>query len=269
MNNDSPQKAVLVVLAVALVCSVMVSVANVSLRPYQLAHQLNERAQYIVQLAGRMPGEPETLSEKALMDIFLQLDARVIDIDAGITAPNINPLSFDQRKAASDPERSVAIPAEDDMAKLGRRSRYATVYLVWNGERLERVIFPMHGRGMWSTIYGYLALESDLNTIAAVRFYEQGETPGLGSQIMLPEWQAKWQGRRLWDEAGNFQFRIAAGSVAEDSPAAAYQVDALSGATVTANAVTSLVHYWFGPHGFLPFIKHLRSSPPTPVDAGG
>jgi len=266
MSNDSPQKAILVVFAVALVCSIMVSVAAVSLRPYQLAHQLFNRAQHIVKLAGLMPTNADALSKQGLMDIFLQLDARVIDIDAGRFAKNLNPVTFDQRKAVADPERSVAIPAEYDVARLGRRSRFASVYLVWDGDRMKRIIFPIHGQGMWSTIYGYIALQADLNTIAAVTFYEQGETPGLGTQIQLPDWQSKWQGRQLWDETGELRFRIATGSVVPESATARYEVDALSGATVTADGITNLVHYWFGEHGFQPFLTYLRETPPGRAD---
>lgn len=269
MSNDSPYKAVLVVFIVALVCSLIVSVAAISLRPYQLAHQLLTRAQHIVTLAGLMPANPDTLSEKEIIDIFLQLDARVIDIDQGKFNQNLNPITFDQRKAASDPERSVAIPAELDVARLGRRSRFATVYLCWDDQQLKRIIFPMHGQGMWSMMYGYLALQPDLNTITSMSFYEQGETPGLGTQIQLPEWQEKWRGRQLRDENGRWRFRIAAGNVTTDSPAARYEVDALSGATITANGVTNLVKYWFGEHGFQPFITQLRKSPPSPDDNRG
>jgi Na+-transporting NADH:ubiquinone oxidoreductase subunit C len=121
----------------------------------------------------------------------------------------------------------------------------------------------MHGQGMWSTLYGYLALEADLNTIVAVTFYEQGETPGLGDQILRAGWQAQWQSRRLWDEEGVTRFRIAAGSVAPKSSAARHEVDALSGATVTASGVTNLMRYWFGAHGFQPLLQHLRQAPPV------
>ncbi len=266
MSNDSPLKAILVVLTVALVCSIMVSVAAVSLRPYQLAHQIFNQAQHIVKLADLMPANAEMLSKKELMDIFLQLDARVIDIDTGRFEKNLNPVTFDQRNAAADPERNITIPAEYDAARLGHRSQFASVYLVWDEGRVKRIILPIHGQGMWSTLYGYLALQADLNTIAAVTFYEQGETPGLGTQIQLPEWQAKWQGRQLWDETGELRFRIATGSVAPDSATARYEVDALSGATVTANGITNLVRYWFGEHGFQPFLTQLRETPPARAD---
>jgi Na+-transporting NADH:ubiquinone oxidoreductase subunit C len=263
MNNDSPQKAILVVFIVALVCSVMVSVAVINLRPIQLAYKFLERAQHIVQLTGLADAGVSTLSNKQLLAIFTQLDARVVDIDGRSFSQDLHPATFDQRKAASDPALSVAIPAKFNVARLGQRSRFATVYLVWKADQLQRIILPVHGQGMWSTLYGYLALDADLNTIAAVTFYEQGETPGLGDQILRAGWQAQWQGQRVWDKQGSVRFRVAARNVAQESAAERHEVDALSGATVTADGVTNLMHYWFGAHGFQPFLQYLHEVPPV------
>lgn len=256
MNNDSPQKALLVVFAVAFVCSVMVSVAAITLKPVQMLNQLVERSRNVVALTGLVPAET-VLSNDEILEAVEQLDIRVVDIDTGEFEPGIDPADFDARAAASDSELGMAISPAADIANLGRRSRYAVVYLVWDDDELERVILPIHGQGMWSTIYGFLALESDLNTIAAVSFYEQTETAGLGDQILRPDWQAQWQGRQLFDSRGNFSFRIAAGAVEEGSPAAQHQVDALSGATVTGDAVTRMVAYWFGPDGYGQFLERL------------
>ena len=121
----------------------------------------------------------------------------------------------------------------------------------------------MRGNGMWSTLYGYIALESDLNTIADAVFYEQNETPGLGDQITRPDWLAQWKGRQIYDAQGELRFAVSAGRVEPGSSTAQYEVDALTGATVTADAVTALVHYWLGPHGYQPFLSQLREQPPV------
>ena len=267
MNKDSPQKAIIVVLVTALVCSIMVSVAAISLRPIQLAHKLLERARHVVQLTGLAPADAGTLSDDELLTLFTQLDARVVNIDDGTFAQDIDAATFDQRKAANDSERSVVIPTESDIARLGRRSRFAIVYIVWEGGQLKRIVLPMHGQGMWSTLYGYIALDADLNTIADASFFEHAETPGLGDQIMRVEWLAQWQGRKLLDEAGTTRFRVATGRVEPGSQAARHEVDALSGASVTANGVTGLVNYWFGAHGFQPFLQGLRETPPVKQSA--
>ncbi len=261
MNNDSPTKAVLVVVLVALVCSTLVSAAVVLLRPIQLNHQLLDRSKNIMQLTGLLPAGADVPNDEMLA-LFKSLDARIVDIDAAAFDAGIDPYTFDKRRAVNKPDFSVAIPPEFDRAGMGRRSRLAPVFLVWQADEFERIILPIRGNGMWSTLYGYIALESDLNTIADAVFYEQNETPGLGDQITRPDWLALWQGRQIYDERGEVRFAVAGGRVDPDSPSAAYEVDALTGATVTADAVTELVHYWFGPHGYQPFLDQLSEEPP-------
>jgi Na+-transporting NADH:ubiquinone oxidoreductase subunit C len=262
VNNDSPQKALLVVFLVALVCSILVSVAAITLKPKQLRNQLIERSRNIISLTGLVP-VGAALSDDQILAAVEQLDIRVVNIDTGEFDASIDPAEFDARAVVNDPDLSIAIPPADDVAKLGRRTRHAVVYLVWDNNELSRVILPIHGQGMWSTLYGYLALEADLNTIAAVSFYEQTETAGLGDQIQRPDWQAQWGGRQLFDSQGSLRFRVAAGAVEEGSTAARHQVDALTGASVTADAVTQLVAYWFGPNGYTSFLGKLYSQPPV------
>ncbi|WP_455221364.1 Na(+)-translocating NADH-quinone reductase subunit C [Kaarinaea lacus] len=261
-GKDNPLKALIVVFAVALACSVLVSTASITLKPIQLLNQKVERSRNIVALTGLVPAGKK-LSNDEILQVVEQLDVRVINLDTGEFDSSIDPEKFDARTAVKDPELSVAIPPADDLARLGRRTRFAIVYLVWKEDTLQRIIMPISGQGMWSTLYGYLAVEPDLNTIAAVTFYEQAETAGLGDQITRPDWQAKWQGRQLFNNQGEVSFRVAAGSVQEGSAAARHQVDAMSGATVTGESVTRLVEYWFGPNGYQAFLSHLQSQPPT------
>jgi Na+-transporting NADH:ubiquinone oxidoreductase subunit C len=264
VNNDSPQKALLVVFGVALVCSILVSVASVTLRPIQERNQLIERSRNIVQLSGLV--EPDQkLTDDEILEAIGQLDMRVIDIDSGEFVTHIDAVGFSSRAAVNDPELSVAIPSDLDVANIGRRPRYEVIYIAWDGDEPGRVILPIVGQGMWSTLYGYIALEDDLNTIGAATFYEQAETAGLGDQITRPDWQAKWQGRKVYGGSGEIRFRVASGVVQPGSAAESYEVDALTGASVTANAVTRLIAYWFGPHGYVAFLDQLRENPPTRV----
>jgi len=263
MRKDSPLRALLTVLVTAVICSTVVSGSVVLLRPIQLNNKLLERSNNVLQLTGLLPVGSE-VEDDVLLDLFRGLDARVVDIDAALLDTEFDPYTFDARTASADPELSVAIPAGEDGAGLGRRSRFETIYLVWRDGVLERAVLPIRGAGMWSTMYGYIALESDFNTIAGVLFYEQGETPGLGDQIASAHWQAGWAGKRLYDETGAVLFRVAEGPVTAGSTVAGYRVDALTGATVTANAVTAMLQYWFGPGGYQPLLDRLRRRPPSP-----
>ena len=261
MSNDTPSKAILVVLLTAFVCSSLVSAAVVVLRPIQLNNQMLDRSRNIMQLTGLVP-RGQAIKDDDMLELYKSLDLRIINIDAASFDQEIDPDTFDKRRAQNDPERSVAIPSAQDQANLGRRSRFAPVYIVWNEEGFDRLILPVRGAGMWSMLYGYIALEPDLNTISGMTFYEQNETPGLGDQITHPHWLAQWQGRQLYDHKGKPRFRINEGTVQPGTGTEKYEVDALTGATVTANAVTSLIHYWFGPHGYQPFLLAMREQPP-------
>lgn len=258
MDNESPVKALLVVGATALVCSILVTVAAVTLQPIQRAYQDLERIRYIVGISS--PEQAlEEMSELEIIIAFQSLDTRIVDLDRGTFDDSVDSSTFNARDAAADPQYSVAIPDNQDMANLGRRSRLVTVYLNRDGDQLRRIILPVYGQGMWSTIYGYLAIESDLNTIADLTFYEQAETPGIGDVILRPDWQAQWRGRKLYDELGAFRFNISRDTVDPASAQAAYHVDGIAGATVTLNGVMNLMRYWFGPHGFAPFLNNLSS----------
>jgi Na+-transporting NADH:ubiquinone oxidoreductase subunit C len=171
------------------------------------------------------------------------------------------------RRAVNDPELGTNVPGNEDLASIGRRSRYATVYMVWEGSELDRVILPVRGAGMWSMLYGYIALEADFTTVAGMTFYEQNETPGLGDQITHAHWLEQWQGKQVYDDAGEAQFNVSEGVVDPGSVHAPFQVDALTGATVTANAVTGLVRYWFGPHGYKELLDHMKEHPPVRTEA--
>jgi Na+-transporting NADH:ubiquinone oxidoreductase subunit C len=259
MDNDSPLKAFGVVAATALVCSVLVTVAAVTLQPIQRAYQDLERIRFIVSITGVMQSVDE-MSELEVISIFRDLDARIVDLDLGVFDESFNPDTFDTRNLATDPQFSTIIPADQDVARLGTRARLATVYLVRDGDELRRIILPVYGQGMWSTIYGFIALESDLTTIAEMTIYEQGETPGIGDAILRSDWQARWRGRKLYDEQNSFRFSIAGGTIRSDSTDAAYTVDGLAGATVTTDGVMNLIRFWFGPSGFAPFLENFAAT---------
>lgn len=261
MANDSPRKAVLVVVLTAMVCSSLVSAAVVMLRPIQLNNQLLERSRNIMALTGLLPAG-ETVEDEQMLALFRSLDTRMVDIDEGRFTTDVDPLTFDKRRAVNDPDLGTAVPSSQDRASLGRRSRYAPVYIVWQENEPQRLILPVRGAGMWSMLYGYIALEADYSTIAGMAFYEQNETPGLGDQITHPHWLRQWQGKRIYNERGEPHFAVSDSVVDPRSVQAPYRVDALTGATVTGNAVTGLVHYWFGPHGYKVFLDGLKSSPP-------
>ena len=250
MPNDSTQKTVIVATLLCLVCSVLVSGAAVALKPIQDANKALDKKKNILQIAGLME-EGKTVDE-----LFGQVEARVVDLESGNYAKDVDPTTFDARAASVDPAQNVVLTKEQDIASIKRRAKYATVYLVRGvKDKVEKIILPVSGYGLWSTLHGFMALSNDANTVTGFGFYEHAETPGLGGEVDNPKWKALWQGKQVFDEQGS----IAIDVVKSAKPDSKYQVDALSGATLTSNGVKNLVHYWAGEHGFGPYLQKARS----------
>ena len=254
LPNDSPLKTLAVTLAVALAGSILVAGSAVLLRPLQIANKEAERQAQFAELVRQLPGAAQALAEPD----SLQVVARVVDLDTGDYVPSMEPRLYDQRRAAKDPERRVAVPPEADVAGLKARARFAVVYLGRQAGQVKLVVLPVRGRGYGSMLYGYLALTPDANTVVGLTFYEHAETPGLGALVDVPSWKLQWRGKKVRDEGGVLRIGVGTGRIAPESPEAPYQVDGLTGATWTANGVTHLLHYWLGDHGFGPYLRKLR-----------
>ena len=150
------------------------------------------------------------------------------------------------------------IPSSRDFARIRRVAKIASVYEVMNGNQLEQVILPVHGKGLWSTMYGFLAISADTKTVVGLGFYEHGETPGLGGEIDNPKWKAQWPGKELFDNQWNVAMKVLKGKVDPNSKQAIHQVDGLSGATLTANGVDAHVRFWLGADGFKNYLAKVR-----------
>jgi Na+-transporting NADH:ubiquinone oxidoreductase subunit C len=250
-SRDSISNTLVVAIGVSLVCSVLVSAAAVVLRPAQERNQAEFRQQIVLEVAGLYDPEADVAMQ------FDAIDAYLVDLETGDYVDGIDPESFDIEAATNDPKLSVTIPANLDVANLRRRPIYSPVYLVAKGGDIEQIILPVHGAGLWSTMRGYLSVEADGKTVRGLRFYEHAETPGLGDQIDKESWLSQFPGKFLFDEAGNPRFEVVRG-MAPPGPDAAYQVDGMSGATLTGNGVTNLIQYWTGSHGFGPYLNRIN-----------
>ena len=164
---------------------------------------------------------------------------------------------------------SKALTRKEDIASISRRARYSVVYILKAADgSIDRIVLPVHGYGLWSTMYGFIALKGDLNTVAGLTFYEEAETAGLGGEVEAEErlvegvrleWQAQWSGKTIYDEAHDVVLKVIKGNVDPKSPDAVHEVDGISGATLTSRGVQHLVHYWLGQEGFGPLLAKLKS----------
>lgn len=247
-DKDSFSGTLIIVLAVSLVCSIIVAGAAVGLKPIQDEQKLLDKQRNILSVAGLLT--PEIDIKKVYAE---RIEQRVIDLATGeyVDMPN-----FDARTAIKDPTQSVAIQPEDDFATLKIRAKYSDVYLVKDDTgNVNQVILPMHGTGLWSVIYAFVAVQPDGNTLNGITYYQQGETAGLGGEIANPLWQAKFVGKKLYDAQGNVALHVGKGAGTD----AEHGVDGLSGASLTTKGVHGSFKYWFGQNGFAPYLTKLKT----------
>lgn len=249
LPTDSVPKTIFVAVSVCLVASMVVSAAAVALRPTQEINALKDKQINILQVAGIYDEDQDVL------EAFAAFEPQVLELDTGMFTDQFDAATFDDRAAADDPDTSVAL--DDDPAGIGRQARFVTVYLLRDdaGE-IDKVILPLHGYGLWSTLYGFIALEENGNDIFGLQFYEHAETPGLGAEVDNPRWKALWAGKKLADESGELQI-----SVTKAVPPAGkdYHIDALAGATLTTVGIDNLVKFWMGEAGYAAFLENLKA----------
>ena len=252
MGNDSISKTFGVALALCIICAVVVSSAAVILRPTQEINKLIDLKTNILASAG-------LLQEGVSIETqFEQITPRVVDLSTGRFTDAIDAATYDQRKASKDPALSMALDPKQDPAKIKRRVNYATVYMVEGEQGIEKIILPIKGYGLWSTLYGFIALESDLETVAGIGFYEHTETPGLGGEVDNPKWKSSWIGKQAYSQ-GELAITVLKGKADMSRAGSESQIDGLAGATLTTRGVDNLVRYWLGDQGFRPLINSLKT----------
>ena len=242
--------------AVCLVCSVFVAFAAVTLKERQDANAVLDRQKKVLIVADLLE-EKAKVAPAEVQALFDQwIVARVVDLKTGTYDDSIDAATYDQQRALKDPAASKKAP--ENRAGLRRVPLKAQVYQVVTDGAVEKVILPIEGKGLWSTLYGFLALAPDTTSITGITFYQHGETPGLGGEVDNANWKALWAGRKAFDDEWSPAIEIikgAAGPPADDP----YSVDGLSGATLTCRGVNYLVHYWLGEQGFGPYLERFRS----------
>jgi Na+-transporting NADH:ubiquinone oxidoreductase subunit C len=260
-NPDSIQRVVTVAVAICLVCAIFVSGSVVALRPLQAVNKNLDTQRNILVAAGLYHDGVD------VGGLFAErIEVKLVDMHTGeIAEPSAagitDVIAYDQRVASKDPDLSEAIPADKDIAQVKRRARYAKIYLIKDEQGgPPHIVLPISGYGLWSTLYGYLVLEGDLNTVVGITFTDHGETPGLGGEVDNPKWKAMWPGKQVYADDGSVAAGLQKGGV---DPSNAFQqrhmVDALSGATLTGNGVNQMLQFWLGDDGFGPFLKRMKA----------
>ncbi len=252
-KKESARHTLWVALWVCVVCSALVTTAAVGLRPAQQLNKVQDKQRNILEAAGLLQ------TDQPLAALAGRIETRLVELETGRFVAVDDPELYDQRRAAKDPARSVALARDRDPAVIKRRARLAQVHLVRDAAgRIETIVLPVHGYGLWSTLYGFLALQADTATVVGLSFYEHAETPGLGGEVDNPRWKARWIGKRVYDENRRPAIRLVKRPPPPGHPDAVHQVDAISGASLTMVGVENLLNFWLGDVGYGPFLARLR-----------
>lgn len=256
-KNDTLFKTLLVGLVLCLVCSIVISSAAVGLRDQQKFLKQKDQQSKILSSAGLLS------EEKSIEELFLSIEERIVNLETGYYEDSIDPSTFDGKKFESenyskDPLTSILLSSEEDISSLKRRENFIKIYLYKVDNQIEAIILPVRGLGLWGTLYGYLALEPDLNTVIGLEYFSHKETPGLGAEVDNPRWKSKWKGKKIYSSSGDIKIEVVKGLVNARSKDKAFQVDGISGATITSRGVTNMLSFWLGEMGYSKFLNNLK-----------
>jgi len=215
---------------VAGVCALLLSAASSGLKPRQEANVQVDKMKNILKCLSILP---ENATSKQVTELFAK---RVVLKVVNAKGEILNVTADEAAKI--DPEAEQAKPVEQQRYPL-------YVMQAEQGDAVEAYCIPIFGKGLWSTLYGYLSLEKDANSVRGITFYKHGETPGLGGEIEAPWFQENFVGKKILDPEGELvSITVVKGHAADkfqDPEKLSHAVDGISGATLTSKGVTKLL----------------------------
>ncbi|MAI31872.1 MAG: Na(+)-translocating NADH-quinone reductase subunit C [Rubripirellula sp.] len=259
-QRDSLGYTLGVAAVLCVVCSLAVSTAAVSLRGKQEANVKLDQQKNILDATGLAIGEygvqAKELTARQIDTLNAYVSSKLVDLETGEDVGDAAKLEkYSLVEEAANPETSIPIESPQFNPGEPRRPKVMKVYFVKKPgtDKILQVVLPVYGKGLWGTLYGYLALRSDLETIQGLTFYQHKETPGLGGEVDNPRWKALWDGKKLYNAEGEPTAAVVKGP-GEDE----YEVDGLSGATITSRGVTNLIRYWASDDGYGTYLGKLK-----------
>lgn len=225
------------------VVAAILSAAAMLLKPYQQRNITIEKMQNILMAAGHDEvnyDNAESLFKNHCHSLYaIDADGHIVDA-----------------ADAEDPTQSKAFNIdlkESLYCRAEGRPFLLPLFLIENQGHMITVI-PLQGNGLWGPIWGYLALEEDLNTIAGVVFDHKSETPGLGAEITSTAFQTQFIGKTLFDNGQFRPLRVKKGGIATlPLKEHCHAVDAISGGTITSNGVEMMLSEVL--NAYLPYLQ--------------
>lgn len=206
---------------VTIVCSVLLAGAATLLKPRQVANELLDKKENILSSVG-LTSEQGDLGREQINKLYEEKIKELVIDEEGNIVEGKRPRDIDPKKD---------------------KNLYPAYESIENGQ-ITAYIIPISGKGLWSTIYGYLAVKPDLTTVKGITFYKHGETPGLGGEIDKEWFTDNYKGKKIRDENGNLvSIDIIKGDVEEKYPGdeAVHYVDGISGATLTCRGINAFL----------------------------
>lgn len=260
LNKNSVVYVIGFVGLVALVCSLIISTVAVSLKQRQEDQKAINFQKSVLEVAKIQVENNDII--KTYND---NVEVRYVDLNKGKWATESDVKAIGNNYAdvllVSKYRKYVAqLPSKDNIAGL-KNNEYAwiqPVYLIKDKGQVSQVILPFYGNGLWSVMYGLLAIEPNGNTVKNIIYYQQGETPGLGGEVENPNFTKQFEGKQIYNLEGSQPTTPLLQLEKNASPSDKYHVNALTGATLTSNGVSNQLQFWLGDKGFGKFLHNLR-----------
>ncbi|MEO1696890.1 MAG: NADH:ubiquinone reductase (Na(+)-transporting) subunit C [Planctomycetota bacterium] len=240
--------------ALCLVCAGAVSVLATSLKPQIELNKKLDQQRKILWVSG-LAAADDPLPPERVEELYGFVKGRVIDRETGAYADDLTVDTVDPEKESKDPATSIEMPdGKGKGSQVASLPDHLEVFEITK-EGAECVVLPIWGKGLWSTMYGYLALAPDAKTVKGITFYAHGETAGLGGEIDNKAWQASWVDKEVY-AGGDLTADVVLGVTKYGAPRdESFQVDGLSGATITSKGVDGTVKMWLSDVGYGPYLQ--------------
>ena len=234
INKNSNQFTMIFASAMVVVVAVLLASAAIQLGPLQQQNARIEKMQNILSSIGI---ESDVKDAEKLFNQYIQ-DQIVLNKQGEQVKNDIKAFDIDLKK-------------EQDKLKTGRANEQLFPLFIFKKEEKLYYVIPVRGKGLWGPIWGYVALEGDMNTVYGASFGHKSETPGLGAEISTAEFQEQFNGKTIFDNSGKFtSVRVIKGGAPPDDR---HGVDAISGGTVTSNGVSEMLSRTL--ENYIPFFK--------------
>lgn len=234
INKNSNQFTMIFASVMVVVVAVLLASAAIQLGPLQQQNARIEKMQNILSSIGI---ESDVKDAEKLFNQYIQ-DQIVLNKQGEQVKNDIKAFDIDLKK-------------EQDKLKTGRANEQLFPLFIFKKEEKLYYVIPVRGKGLWGPIWGYVALEGDMNTVYGASFGHKSETPGLGAEISTAEFQEQFNGKTIFDNSGKFtSVRVIKGGAPPDDR---HGVDAISGGTVTSNGVSEMLSRTL--ENYIPFFK--------------